>query len=114
MRRGSSKKSGQSNPSVNSSAADLFRSASSKANSKELERIDSLFYTYANGSSGLIDPSTAASCTKKTRWWWSSELRSIRNDGALAPVSCNARPSSSLLLNIHHFHVHAVDGGFFN
>ncbi|PNX55939.1 hypothetical protein L195_g049573, partial [Trifolium pratense] len=109
MRRGSSKKSGQSNPSVNSSAADLFRSerldemmqvssslttvvipglrpkksrwccdfvqpnvddtkhqhgvlsilsmeiaTSSKANSKELERIDSLFYTYANGSSGLI------------------------------------------------------------
>ncbi|KAK6915113.1 Potentiating neddylation domain, partial [Dillenia turbinata] len=28
----------------------------SKATSKELERIDQLFYTYANGSSGLIDP----------------------------------------------------------
>ncbi|MED6186320.1 hypothetical protein PIB30_065549 [Stylosanthes scabra] len=54
MRRAASKKTGQSN-SINSSAADLFRSASSKASSKELERIDSLFYTYAN-SSGVIDP----------------------------------------------------------
>ncbi|CAK8534544.1 unnamed protein product [Lathyrus sativus] len=58
MRRAASKKTGQSNsnPSVNSSASVLFRSASSKANSKELERIDSLFYSYANGSSGVIDP----------------------------------------------------------
>ncbi|KAF7814475.1 DCN1-like protein 4 [Senna tora] len=55
MRRATSKKLGQSN-SVNSSPADLFRSASSKASSKESERIDSLFYSYANGSSGLIDP----------------------------------------------------------
>ncbi|XP_057454110.1 uncharacterized protein LOC130745757 [Lotus japonicus] len=58
MRRSAAKKTGQSNstPSVNSSAADLFRSASSKASSKESERIDSLFYSYANGSSSLIDP----------------------------------------------------------
>ncbi|KAL5072407.1 hypothetical protein RYX36_011391 [Vicia faba] len=56
MRRAASKKTGQSNSNVNSSATDLFRSASSKANSKELERIDSLFYSYANGSSGVIDP----------------------------------------------------------
>ncbi|RZB41286.1 DCN1-like protein 4 isoform B [Glycine soja] len=55
MRRSSaSKKSGQSNSTPN--AADLFRSASSKASSKESERIDSLFYSYANGSTGLIDP----------------------------------------------------------
>ncbi|KAE9621294.1 hypothetical protein Lal_00023592 [Lupinus albus] len=51
MRRSSnsSKKTGQSN-------SDLYRSASSKASSKESERIDSLFYSYANGSTGLIDP----------------------------------------------------------
>ncbi|KAJ1410057.1 Potentiating neddylation domain [Sesbania bispinosa] len=55
MRRSATKKTGQSN-SVNSSAADLFRSASSKASSKESERIDSLFYSYANASTGLIDP----------------------------------------------------------
>ncbi|XP_054784041.1 uncharacterized protein LOC129290995 isoform X2 [Prosopis cineraria] len=54
MRRATSKKVGQSNS--NSSPADLFRSASSKASSKESERIDSLFYSYANVSSGLIDP----------------------------------------------------------
>ncbi|KAB1218779.1 DCN1-like protein 4 [Morella rubra] len=58
MRRGASRKTGQPNStsSVNSSPADLFRSASSKATSKELERIDNLFYSYANGSSGMIDP----------------------------------------------------------
>ncbi|KAI4329384.1 hypothetical protein L6164_021652 [Bauhinia variegata] len=57
MRRAASKKTGQSNSTaVNSSAADLVRSASSKASSKETERIDSLFYSYANESSGLIDP----------------------------------------------------------
>ncbi|KAE9616311.1 hypothetical protein Lal_00017235 [Lupinus albus] len=51
MRRSSnsSKKTAQSN-------SDLFRSASSKASSKESERIDSLFYSYANGSTRLIDP----------------------------------------------------------
>ncbi|KAG4399375.1 hypothetical protein GLYMA_08G216700v4 [Glycine max] len=55
MRRSSaSKKTGQSNSTP--IAADLFRSASSKASSKESERIDSLFYSYANGSTGLIDP----------------------------------------------------------
>ncbi|GLT64080.1 hypothetical protein SLA2020_365940 [Shorea laevis] len=31
-------------------------STSSKATSKELERIDNLFYSYANGSSAMIDP----------------------------------------------------------
>ncbi|KAK7255154.1 hypothetical protein RIF29_28558 [Crotalaria pallida] len=55
MRRASnsSKKTGQSNSTQNS---DLYRSASSKASSKESERIDSLFYSYANGSTGSIDP----------------------------------------------------------
>ncbi|KAI4355808.1 hypothetical protein L6164_004547 [Bauhinia variegata] len=57
MRRAASKKTGQSNSTaVNSSPADLVRSASSKASSKETERIDNLFYSYANESSGLIDP----------------------------------------------------------
>ncbi|KAF3450947.1 hypothetical protein FNV43_RR07036 [Rhamnella rubrinervis] len=57
MKRSASRKTGQpnSNASVNS-AADLFRSASSKASTKEQERIDNLFYSYANGSSGMIDP----------------------------------------------------------
>ncbi|XP_062154404.1 uncharacterized protein LOC133862581 [Alnus glutinosa] len=58
MRRAASRKTGQPNstPSVNSSPVDLFRSASSKATSKELERIDNLFYSYASGSSAMIDP----------------------------------------------------------
>ncbi|GFZ11869.1 defective in cullin neddylation protein [Actinidia rufa] len=34
----------------------LMSIASGKAASKELERIDSLFYTYANSSSGMIEP----------------------------------------------------------
>ncbi|KAL5576100.1 hypothetical protein UlMin_017799 [Ulmus minor] len=56
MRRSGLRKTGQSNSaSVNSSAADLFRSASSKASTKELERIDTLFYSYSHGAS-LIDP----------------------------------------------------------
>ncbi|XAR67830.1 hypothetical protein NMG60_11002751 [Bertholletia excelsa] len=57
MRRSSSRK-GQTNSTAsnNSSAVDLFRSASGKAASKELERIDSLFYSYANNSSGMIEP----------------------------------------------------------
>ncbi|KAK1434026.1 hypothetical protein QVD17_10944 [Tagetes erecta] len=58
MRRGSSKK-GSTNStttSTNSSAMDLFRSASGKAATKELERIDQLFYKYSNESSGMIDP----------------------------------------------------------
>ncbi|RVW35670.1 DCN1-like protein 5 [Vitis vinifera] len=77
MRRSSTRKTGQSNSaaSVNSSATDLFRSgclsfemiskemegisgrivSSSKATSKELERIDQLFYSYANRSSNLIE-----------------------------------------------------------
>ncbi|KAI4331181.1 hypothetical protein MLD38_029391 [Melastoma candidum] len=58
MRRSSTKKAGQaaSAARANPSAADLLRTASSKATSKELERIDSLFSAYANGTSGLVDP----------------------------------------------------------
>ncbi|XP_011034505.1 PREDICTED: DCN1-like protein 4 [Populus euphratica] len=59
MRRSASKKTVQSNSttaSITFSATDLFRSASSKASSKEMERIDNLFYSYANRSSGIIDP----------------------------------------------------------
>ncbi|KAG6791260.1 hypothetical protein POTOM_000372 [Populus tomentosa] len=59
MRRSASKKAVQSNSttaSITFSATDLFRSASSKASSKEMERIDNLFYSYANRSSGIIDP----------------------------------------------------------
>ncbi|XP_038712886.1 DCN1-like protein 4 [Tripterygium wilfordii] len=47
MRKGSSK---------TSTATDLFRSASSKASTKEMERIDNLFYSYGNRSSSMIDP----------------------------------------------------------
>ncbi|XP_024036440.1 DCN1-like protein 4 isoform X2 [Citrus clementina] len=53
MRRSVSRKTGQTN---STDATDLFRSASSKASSKEMERIDNLFYSYANKSSGMIDP----------------------------------------------------------
>ncbi|XP_010532095.1 PREDICTED: DCN1-like protein 4 isoform X1 [Tarenaya hassleriana] len=58
MRRSATKKSSQpaSVNSITSSATDLFRSASSKASSKEMERIDNLFYQYANRSSITIDP----------------------------------------------------------
>ncbi|XP_068648645.1 uncharacterized protein [Aristolochia californica] len=58
MRRSSTRKTGPHNPaaSVNTPAADLFRSASSKAIIKELERIDQFFNSYADKSSGLIDP----------------------------------------------------------
>jgi len=59
MRRSASKKkSGQSNPAdpIPSSTTDLFRSASSKATTKEMDRIDHLFNQYANKSSNLIDP----------------------------------------------------------
>ncbi|KAG2379724.1 uncharacterized protein HKW66_Vig0165030 [Vigna angularis] len=56
MRRSSaSKKTGQSYSTP--TATDLFRSASSKASSKESERIDSLFYSFANGSTGMIEVS---------------------------------------------------------
>ncbi|KAL2462148.1 protein of unknown function (DUF298) [Abeliophyllum distichum] len=54
MPRTSSKK-GPTN-SAASSTVDLFRAASGKAASKELERIDQLFHSYANISSGMIDP----------------------------------------------------------
>ncbi|KAJ6849726.1 DCN1-like protein 4 [Iris pallida] len=58
MRRSSTRKSGQqaSNPVNSSTSSDLFRSASSKAVSKEMERIDHLFYAYADKASGMIDP----------------------------------------------------------
>ncbi|VFQ81963.1 unnamed protein product [Cuscuta campestris] len=55
MPRASSKK-GSSSSTTSASTMDLFRSASGKAASKELDRIDQLFYTYANNLSGLIDP----------------------------------------------------------
>uniref|UniRef100_A0A2P2LHK2 Uncharacterized protein MANES_04G104600 n=1 Tax=Rhizophora mucronata TaxID=61149 RepID=A0A2P2LHK2_RHIMU len=57
MRRSASRKTGQSNSTspITSSATDLFRSASGKASSKEMERIDNLFYSYANSSSDLIE-----------------------------------------------------------
>ncbi|KAL7162167.1 hypothetical protein ACSBR2_042610 [Camellia fascicularis] len=57
MRRSSTRK-GQNNSAAsnNSSAVDLFRSASGKAATKELERIDNLFYAYANNSSVMIEP----------------------------------------------------------
>ncbi|XP_024972568.1 DCN1-like protein 4 [Cynara cardunculus var. scolymus] len=54
MPRTASKK-GPANSS-SSSAVDLFRSASGKAATKELERIDQLYYSYANNLSGMIDP----------------------------------------------------------
>ncbi|CAN1841611.1 DCN1-like protein 4 [Linum perenne] len=58
MSRSASRKSTQSDSTtpVASSATGLFRSATSKASSKETERIDNLFHSYANKSSGLIDP----------------------------------------------------------
>ncbi|KAL2936165.1 DCN1-like protein 4 [Bienertia sinuspersici] len=56
MPRASSKKTGQSNSTAVNASGDLFRSATNKASSKELERIDQLFYTYANRSSNMIDP----------------------------------------------------------
>ena len=36
-------------------AMNLNYSASSKATTKELERIDALYYSYANGSSAMIE-----------------------------------------------------------
>ncbi|GMH17698.1 hypothetical protein Nepgr_019539 [Nepenthes gracilis] len=54
MPRSSSKKAGP--PNSSSSTGDLYRSASNKVISKELERIDQLFHTYANRSLGMIDP----------------------------------------------------------
>ncbi|CAI0409870.1 unnamed protein product [Linum tenue] len=58
MSRSASRKAGQSDSStpITSSAGGLFRSATGKASSKEMERIDNVFYSYANKSSGLIDP----------------------------------------------------------
>ncbi|CAI9780023.1 unnamed protein product [Fraxinus pennsylvanica] len=57
MPRTSSKKgSTHSTASYNSSTMDLFRAASGKAASKELERIDQLFYSYTNNSSDTIEP----------------------------------------------------------
>lgn len=51
MRRSSSRRG-----SANSSGVDLIRSASGKAASKEVERIDQLFNSYAKSSSGMIEP----------------------------------------------------------
>ncbi|KAL0429746.1 UNVERIFIED_CONTAM: DCN1-like protein 4 [Sesamum radiatum] len=57
MPRTSSRK-GPTNSSAsgNSSTVDLFRAASGRAASKELERIDQLFYSYSSDGSGMIDP----------------------------------------------------------
>ncbi|PPR98087.1 hypothetical protein GOBAR_AA22575 [Gossypium barbadense] len=62
MRRSASKKAGQPNStnSINFSPSDLFRTglfrtASSRASSKEMERIDNLFHSYANRSLGMIE-----------------------------------------------------------
>ncbi|CAI9113905.1 OLC1v1014607C3 [Oldenlandia corymbosa var. corymbosa] len=56
MPRTSSKKLPAATSTNSSSPVDLFRSATGKAANKELERIDQLFYQYAENSSGLIDP----------------------------------------------------------
>ncbi|KAJ8479930.1 hypothetical protein OPV22_023657 [Ensete ventricosum] len=57
MRRSSTRKTGSAVPvNPSSGSSDTYRSASSKAVSKEVERIDNLFYAYADASSGLIDP----------------------------------------------------------
>ncbi|OIT35660.1 PREDICTED: DCN1-like protein 4 [Nicotiana attenuata] len=56
MPRTSSKKGVTASAASTNPAVDLFRSASSKAANKELERIDQFFHTYANTSSGMIDP----------------------------------------------------------
>ncbi|KAH6771897.1 defective in cullin neddylation protein [Perilla frutescens var. frutescens] len=57
MPRTSSKKApANSTASGNSSTVDLFRAASGKAASKELDRIDQLFHAYSSSSSGIIDP----------------------------------------------------------
>ncbi|KAL0397136.1 UNVERIFIED_CONTAM: DCN1-like protein 4 [Sesamum calycinum] len=45
-----------SSASSNSSTVDLFRAASGRAASKELERIDQLFYSYSSDGSSMIDP----------------------------------------------------------
>ncbi|KAF3665355.1 putative PPPDE thiol peptidase family protein [Capsicum annuum] len=61
MPRTSSKKGLTGSAASTNPAADLFRSASSKAASKEMERIDQLFYVYASASSvqyGIIPPSS--------------------------------------------------------
>ncbi|XP_047314674.1 DCN1-like protein 4 [Impatiens glandulifera] len=52
MRRSSTRR-GSAN---SSTGVDLIRSATGKAASKELERIDQLFNSYANSSSGVIEP----------------------------------------------------------
>ncbi|CAH8381326.1 unnamed protein product [Eruca vesicaria subsp. sativa] len=54
MRRSAASK--KKSDSITSSTTDLFRSASSKATTKEMDRIDHLFHQYANTSSNLIDP----------------------------------------------------------
>ncbi|CAN7098587.1 unnamed protein product [Brassica rapa subsp. narinosa] len=56
MRRSAAASSKKKSDSITSSTTDLFRSASSKATTKEMDRIDHLFNQYANTSSNLIDP----------------------------------------------------------
>ncbi|KAH7675019.1 DCN1-like protein 4/5 [Dioscorea alata] len=56
MKRSSSRRSGVSSSSSSPGSCDLLRSGSSKAVSKETERIDQLFYTYMDKPSGMIDP----------------------------------------------------------
>ncbi|KAJ0984841.1 hypothetical protein J5N97_003197 [Dioscorea zingiberensis] len=57
MRR-STRKSGSAAAPVSSSpgVSDLFRSATSKAVSKEMERVDQLFHTYVDKSLGMVGP----------------------------------------------------------
>ncbi|KAJ0965883.1 hypothetical protein J5N97_027021 [Dioscorea zingiberensis] len=57
MKRSSRRAGSAASPvSSSSGACDLLRAASSKAVSKETERIDQLFYTYMDKPSGMIDP----------------------------------------------------------
>ncbi|CAA0810099.1 Domain of unknown function (DUF298 [Striga hermonthica] len=56
MPRTSSSRKGTTNATASANSSDLYRAASGKAASKELERIDHLFYSYADNSTGMIDP----------------------------------------------------------
>ncbi|KAI3906737.1 hypothetical protein MKW98_005090 [Papaver atlanticum] len=53
IRRSSTKKTGTTNPSA---SADLSRTASGKAVTKELERIGQLFNSYSNRATNMIEP----------------------------------------------------------
>ncbi|GER27407.1 defective in cullin neddylation protein [Striga asiatica] len=56
MPRTSSSRKGTTNTTASGNSSDLYRAASGKAASKELERIDQLFYSYADNSTAMIDP----------------------------------------------------------